>query len=82
MKKNKVGKFHIGLRGIDSQADKVREFFNRYQILVVRAETMYCSNSIEYTGISDFFDEIATNEIVPHYTIIDYEFAERAKNVG
>lgn len=74
MSKNRAGKFTINRRAIESEFDKVRDFFNHYQIVVVRAEVEFCSDSIEYMGIADIFDEVAQNEKVPYYEIIDYRF--------
>ncbi len=42
MEDRRIGRFYIRLKDIREHPEQVREFFNRYQIIVVRAEGDVC----------------------------------------
>jgi hypothetical protein len=69
-KQRKVGIFKISHRLIEDYPDEIIETFRRLGILVIRAESMYYNDCIEYMAYSVFFRSIPQNEIPPRYEII------------
>jgi hypothetical protein len=62
------GKFSLPLELINTSPRTVLKILK--DVIIVRAEVMYVSNSIEYYGISDQFDEISDRCVVPTYKAI------------
>ena len=68
MKNRRLGKFFISLKVIDQYPIELKRLF--YNVLIIRAETLYWNNTIEYTAISQYFDEIAEGCEPPIYKFI------------
>lgn len=76
MQDRRIGTFRINMRFVEAHPEKVREFFNHYQIIVIRAEAKYVSNSIEYEGIADIFEELKEGYMPENYDIITYNYPD------
>jgi hypothetical protein len=67
MEKMRRGKFKIPYRMIDQSPDMLRALMSH--MIVVRAESLYFNNEVEYHAISPLFDVIELGQMVPQYLI-------------
>jgi hypothetical protein len=64
---NRIGRFSISNELIYSHIDDVKRIFDWLDCVVVRAEMVYWGGVVEYTAISDRFDEVSEAETAPLY---------------
>lgn len=62
---HRIGKFCIDVRQIERMPKVAMAILNG--CIVVRAESMWHRNAIEYMAISDQFDEVAVGDVCPEY---------------
>ena len=67
MVNRRLGTFKIDIRIIDTQPKVVKQIMG--ECIIVRAEMRYETNSIHYTAISDWFDEIPEGSMPMNYVI-------------
>lgn len=65
--KNRLGKFYIDKDLIENNFEEVQKIMSK--VVVVRAEMLYQSNSIEYMAISKDFDEVSEGKEIPTYKV-------------
>jgi len=65
MRSKKMGKFVISGALIENNPDDVMRLMGR--MIVVRAEFIYGPNVVEYTAISDYFEEVEEGLVLPEY---------------
>ena len=65
---NRVGKFKMSHRLLRADLDNIRWVLSHF--VIVRAESLYYDDTIEYVAYSELFDEIPEGEIIPEYEII------------
>jgi hypothetical protein len=65
----RVGRFYISKYLIENFPDRVVEMFFRLEIIPVRAEMLFASDSIEYLGICPHFEECEPQNIPSIYEI-------------
>jgi hypothetical protein len=68
MKLSQTGRFTLPRRFIERETDAVMELM-RF-MLVVRAECLFLEDVIEYTAISDRFEEVTPGVCPPTYYLI------------
>lgn len=68
-KDGRVGKFriHRDLISDEEAEDTLKELFSR--VIVLRAEMMAASNSVEYIAWSDEFDKLEVGDAYPEYRV-------------
>jgi hypothetical protein len=62
-----VGKFSVSCTMIENDPDVVKQILSK--MIIVRAESMYVTNTIEYTAIWDKFSYVELGQEVPTYEI-------------
>lgn len=68
---NRVGRFRISMPVFFADLEMVREVMRR--VIVVRAEMMYVTDSIDYVAVSEEFDEAPEYSEAPWYEVgVDY----------
>lgn len=67
MKTYRAGKFSISLDMIDKYPITIKKVMG--ECIIVKAEIDYLSNTIEYTALSDWFEEVAENQCPMYYSI-------------
>lgn len=65
MKSKRFGKFEVALSLIDNDPQMVKQLMSK--VIIIRAENIL--NRIEYTALSEYFDEVIVGSIVPFYTV-------------
>lgn len=65
MRQRRIGRFEISTNLIDDEPHAVQEALR--DMIIVRAEQMYDTMSIEYMAISDKFEELALGHRAPRY---------------
>lgn len=69
MNDRNLGKFYLTNDLIRQSPDQVAEICKMLNLVVVRAECLFASNEMEYTGLSDQFIEIEVGQKIPEYRI-------------
>ena len=64
-----LGKFYITDEAIRQNPDKIAVLFSLLKIVPVRAEYIFCRNSIEYIAIGIRFEEVPLGQEIPEYKI-------------
>jgi len=64
----RVGMFTIKDKEIKTNPELCLSVFSN--VVVVRAEYMFAYGGIEYTGISDLFEQLIEGDAVPNYELI------------
>jgi hypothetical protein len=64
----RIGKFYISTELIEFNPEIVKKIMSR--MIVVRAELLYHTFSIEYHAISSLFEPVNIGECTPEYTLI------------
>lgn len=70
MNSNQLGKFSVDEHLIRSKPADVAQIFSLLNMVPVRAEAKFEIQKIEYTAISDKFDEVSLGEVIPEYILI------------
>jgi len=65
MKSRKLGRFVLSHGVIEQAPEDVMRLMGR--MIVVRAESRYDMDGVEYTAISDYFSCVPAGSIVPEY---------------
>ena len=65
----RFGEFRINADYIKTHLEAVQRFFSETSMVVIRADYEFESESIKYTAISPFFDDIAFNQRPPEYEV-------------
>lgn len=68
MKPRRLGKFQIASHNIEDHPEMVRQIMS--QVIVVRCEQMYDTDSFSYTAISEHFDEVELGQMTPEYQVM------------
>jgi hypothetical protein len=63
----RVGRFEISRKLIEDRPDIIRTIMGR--CIVIRCETIYYTDAIEYTALSPDFDEVPEGRTIPRYVI-------------
>jgi hypothetical protein len=63
----RVGRFEISRKLIEDRPDIVRSIMGR--CIVIRCETIYYTDAIEYTALSPDFNEVPEGRTIPRYVI-------------
>jgi hypothetical protein len=66
--KRKIGVFVVDHSFIDDHLAELKKLFK--DVLVVRAESNYAHGFIEYTGISELFEEVPLGQMATKYNVI------------
>jgi len=69
MNSQQLGRFEIKEELVRENPEIVAQAFADMQFVPVKAELMFCSQRIEYTGISPRFEEIERGTIIPEYRV-------------
>lgn len=65
----RIGKFSIDVRMIEREPKVCMQVMG--MCIVIRAEDMsFVRKTIEYTAISDWFDEVPDGNIIPEYDVV------------
>ena len=76
MNSNQLGRFVIANDLIRDQPEKIAAVFAMLKLVPIRVECMFAEQCIEYTAISEKFDEVPTGECIPNYNLtIEYDSA-------
>lgn len=75
MKSRRVGIFEIPIQSIHLMLEVVQRIMAR--VMVVRAEMLYDRNAIEYTALSNDFEEVPQGHIPPRYEVMYDEFTDK-----
>ena len=75
----KLGTFTIHTDLIKEQSPYLYEFFGK--MIVVKAESVFHMNHIEYTAISELFDDIDEGLTAPSYEFITTKHCDDEGNV-
>ena len=67
MNARQLGRFSITNDMLINQPEVVAEMFAILKIIPVRAEQMFATDTIEYTAISERFEEVLRGHIPPLY---------------
>jgi hypothetical protein len=70
LKDERIGKFEIGADYIEEPAKRASLFKLSSYMILLRAESMFYKNAIEYVAISPLFEVWHEGEIVPEYEIL------------
>ena len=70
MRHRNLGKIKISRNVIDNELGVVIKVFSILKLIPVKTEWVYDADAVEYTAISDRFDELPENTIIPEYKII------------
>ena len=70
MNDRQLGVFEVPRLLMHEDPDRVAQIFAALHFVPVRAEMLYVSDTIEYVGMSDQFDEISPNERPKRYRIV------------
>jgi len=68
MKNRRLGKFRISIKFIDDYPNTVKDIMGH--CIIVSAEMRWESDSIHYTAISDWFDEVDNGCMPYEYRIV------------
>jgi len=68
IKENRIGIFAIDHHFIKDDEEFVRALMRH--VIIVRAESMYSQDAIEYVGYSDLFEPISPKYRAPNYRIL------------
>jgi hypothetical protein len=64
---NRRGVFVVSRELIENHPETVRSIMGRY--IILQCETMYQTNTIEYTALSPDFDEVQEGVFAPRYSV-------------
>lgn len=65
-KDKRIGKFKVTLWAINTISDVLKKILFS-KMIIIRCEQMMEHKCIEYTAISDLFDEVKKGEAIPEY---------------
>lgn len=74
MNRNRKGRFHINRDFINScfnneiKGKQLQEFLSNF--IIVRAETLFAMDAVEYDAYSELFDEVPQNIATPIYKVV------------
>jgi hypothetical protein len=67
----RVGKFALSRAFVESNPDVAMTIMG--MCIIVRGETIYYSDMIEYVAISPFFELLDPGKLVPEYSVLQKE---------
>ena len=66
----RLGSFKIDFVMLDNQQDFLIVRRILHECVVVRAEALYAEHAIQSMALSDHFDEVPRNQMIPEYEIV------------
>jgi len=69
LNKDQIGQFDVSRELIYGNPDLVARIFSEMKLVVISAETLYHSDSIRYTAISEKFRALIDSFDIPEYSI-------------
>jgi hypothetical protein len=76
MTKYNIGIFRMDAKAIRENPDRIAAIFSLLKVVIVKAELLFSSDTVEYVGISPFFRERIDYYDAPCYLIITINDAE------
>lgn len=70
MKMNQIGNFKISIEMIRNPECHSATLKIMGSMIIVRAEQVFAGDCIEYTAISEYFDEVQLGSIAPDYELL------------
>ena len=75
----RLGKFNVSLDLIEQCPEVVKSVLSH--MIVLKAETLYHTHTIEYVAMCDEFDVVPEGYVVPYYEIEINETADKRINI-
>ena len=76
MTKYNIGIFRMDAKAIRENPDRIAAIFSLLKVVIVKAELLFSSDTVEYVGISPFFRERTDYYDAPCYLIITVNDSE------